>query len=85
MKTKNFFLPYFSSDLTSVSSYARSMQRQQTAYGNPVTGQHLQSYNTVSRRRPPAIPVRSQVAANNLLSPQQSAATVQRFAGMSVT
>ena len=85
MKTNDFFLPYFSSDLTSVSPYARSMQRQQTAYGNPVTGQHLQSYDTASRRRPPAIPVRSQVNTNNLLSPQQPAATVQRFVGMSVT
>ena len=61
------------------------MQGQKATNGYPVTGQQMHSYgNTASRRRPPAIPVRSQVTDNNVLRPQQPVATAQRFAGMSL-
>lgn len=54
--------------LPNTSPYARTMQGQKVT---TVAGQRTQSYGyTASRRRPPAIPVRSQVAANHALRAQ---------------
>lgn len=48
-----------------------------------VAGQRTQSYGyTASRRRPPAIPVRSQVAANQALRAQPLVPAQHLLAGM---
>ena len=47
------------------------MQGRKTTSGYSVAGQRTQSYGyTASRRRPPAIPVRSRIATNQALRPQ---------------
>ena len=69
-KTVDLLL-FSKSDSTNTSPYARFIQSQKATSGYSVAGQRAPSYGyTASRRRPPAIPVRSRVATGQTLRPQ---------------
>lgn len=83
-KNKTVDLPLFSkSDSTNTSPYARFMQGQKATNAYSVAGQRAPSYgHTASRRRPPAIPVRSRVATGQTLRPQPLVTAHHLLAGM---
>lgn len=75
----------FLSDSTNTSPFSRSMQGQKTTNGYSVAGQRTQSYGyTASRRRPPAIPVRSRVANGQAIRSQPLVTAQRLLAGMSI-
>lgn len=61
------------------------MQGQKTTNGYSVAGQRTQSYGyTASRRRPPAIPVRSRVATGQALRSRPLVTAQRLLAGMPI-
>lgn len=75
---------FYKSDPPNTSPYARFMQSQKATNAYSLAGQQAPLYSyTASRRRPPAIPVRSRVAIGQRLRPQPLVTADHLLAGMS--